>query len=257
MHNPYINTAFKAARSAGKIIVKSLEKLDKIEIIEKNFSDYVTEVDKQSEKEIIAILQKSYPDYAILGEEQGSTGDNDYIWIIDPLDGTHNFIHGYPHFCISIALKYKNKIEHGLVYDPLRQEVFYASRGRGAFLNDKRIRVGTKTKLEGTLIGVAFAPNSHDYLERHLKNIEKIYAFTSGIRKSGSAALDCCYTASGRLDGVVFYNLKPWDLAAGTLIIKEAGGIVCDIDGTENYMESGNVVAGNPKILKTLLQTTI
>ena len=258
MHNnPFLHTALKAARSAGKIIIKSLEKLDQIAITEKHCNDFVTEIDKQSEDEIIAIIKKAYPTHAFIGEESGAIGESEYTWIIDPLDGTHNFIHGLPHFCISIALKHKNKLENGLIYDPLRQEAFGATRGRGAFLNDKRIRVSKKNKLDGSLIGLSFAPNSHDYLRMHLNIMERLYAITTGVRRTGSSALDCCYVASGRLDGLVGINLKEWDIAAGSLIIKEAGGLVCDLDGGEKYLETGNMVAGNPKILKTLLQTTI
>ncbi len=255
-NNPILNTAFKAARSAGKIIMKSLDKLDELKIKKKSFSDYVTEIDQKSEQEIIYILKKAYPDHAFLAEESGKTGENEYQWIIDPIDGTNNFIHGYPHFCISIALKHKNKIENGLIYDPLKQEVFGASRGRGAFLNEKRLRVNERNKLEGALIGLAYRPKDEQTIQTYLKITEKILTLTTGLRKTGSAALDCCYVASGRLDGIIHLNLNEWDLAAGTLIIKEAGGLLSDFTGSEKYLETGYLIAGNPKILKSLLPIT-
>lgn len=252
--NPILNTAFKAARKAGRIIVHALDNLEKISIFEKNHNDFVTEIDKQSEQEIIKIIHKAYPDHAILCEESGRSGDNDYTWIIDPLDGTTNFIHGYPHFSISIAMQYKNKIEYGLVYDPVRQEVFTATRGGGAYCNNKRIRVSKRNSIDSSLIGTAFAQNQDDYVKNYIKILPILLPITAALRRSGSSALDLAYVAAGRLDGIFEFNLSIWDMAAGIVLVKEAGGLVSDFNGGEEYLQKGTIVAGTPKIYKSLLQ---
>jgi myo-inositol-1(or 4)-monophosphatase len=254
--NPLLNLAIKAARSAGSIIIRSLERLDTITITQKTPNDFVTEIDIQAEQEIINILRKSYPDHGFLAEESGVNQPNaDYVWIIDPLDGTTNFIHGIPHFAISIALKYKDKIELGLVYDPTQQELFTALRGESARLNDRRIRISTCNKLEHALLSTGFPPTgSTEDLKSYLKTFESLIPTAAGIRRAGSAALDLAYVAAGRFDGFWEMNLNAWDLAAGSLLVKEAGGLVTDWYGEENYLSNGSVVAGNPKILKALLQ---
>lgn len=251
---PLINIATTAARNASRIIIRSLDRLDTIKISEKHHNDFVTEIDQQSEQEIIATIRKSYPDHAIWGEEGGQSGKSDYTWIIDPIDGTTNFLHGHPHFSISIGIQYKDKIEHGLIYDPLRQELFTATRGGGAFLNDRRIRVGTRKSLTGSLIATGFNSKTIGYLPQYLKILSKLLPEAAGVRRSGSAALDFAYVAAGRVDGFWEFTLSPWDMAAGLLLVKEAGGWVTDFDEKENYFSTGNVIAANQKIHKLLLQ---
>lgn len=253
--DPLINIATKAARNASKIILRSLDNLDNILINEKSTNDFVTEIDKKSEEEIIKVIRQAYPDHAILGEENGLIGSNDYTWIIDPIDGTTNFIHGHPHFSISIGIKYQNQLQHGLIYDPLRQELFTATRGAGAFLNNRRIRVSTRKTLHSSLIGSGYGHSREQNLQDYLKILSALLPPTAGIRRSGSAALDFAYVAAGRIDGLWEFGLSPWDIAAGAVLVKEAGGIISDFAGQENFLETGNVIAGNIKIFKILLQT--
>jgi myo-inositol-1(or 4)-monophosphatase len=254
MMHPLINIAIKAARSASKLIVQALDKLDTISIHEKNHNDFVTEIDKLSELEIINTIHKAYPNHAILSEESGKSGENEYTWIIDPLDGTTNFIHGMPHFSISIAVKFNESLEHGVIFDPLRQEFFIASRGYGAFLNDHRIRVSKRSHLDGALVGTGFGMRDPNNLQLHVKALTALLPRAAGIRRSGSAALDFAYVACGRLDCFWELNLAPWDIAAGALIVKEAGGFVTDINDKNTFLESGNVLAGNPKIHHELVK---
>ena len=235
MH-PLMNIAIKAARSASKIILRATDRLDTIKISEKNHNDFVTEVDQQVEQEIINVIHDSYPDHAIFGEESGKSGKSDYTWIIDPIDGTTNFIHGHPHFCISIGVKFKDIIENGLIYDPLRQELFTATRGSGAFLNERRIRVGQRKQLAGSVISSSFGHKTIKDINAYLKILATILPQAAGTRQSGSAALDFAYAACGRIDGIWNMTLAPWDMAAGSLIVKEAGGMVSDFDGNGNYM---------------------
>ncbi len=256
MKNPLLNIAINAARIAGNTVIRALDRLDKVKVSEKQPNDYVTEIDQLAEREIIAMIRKSYPNHSILGEESGESGgdDTDYTWIIDPIDGTRNFIHGFPHFAISIAIRHKNKIEHGVIYDPVRQELFCASRGKGAQLNDRRIRVSTRKTLEECLLGTGFSRHSPEHLDTHMNIVKAMIPFCGDIRRAGAATLDLAYVACGRLDGFWETGLKIWDIAAGILLIKEAGGLVCDFDGAENYLTDGNVIAGNPKILKLIFK---
>ena len=254
MH-PMLNIAIQAARNAAKIIVRYVDRLDSIEVNEKNRNDFVTQVDHLSEQEIIATLQKSYPSHAFLAEESGKiTGNEDFIWIIDPLDGTTNFIHGFPQFAISIALQQRGKLEVAVVYDPLRQELFTAARGEGAQLNHRKIRVSACKKLSDALIGTGFPFKKSDYFPLYLRTFEAVFPQTAGVRRAGAAALDLAYVAAGRLDGFWEMALKEWDMAAGILLIQEAGGLVGDFQDKDNYLENGNVIAGNPKIYKYLLE---
>jgi len=252
---PILNNAIIAARNASKIILRSIGRLDAHQILEKHRNDYVTEVDKAAEREIIQTLRKSYPDHKIIAEESGiAEGNEDFVWIIDPLDGTTNYIHGVPHFAVSIAFQYKGKIEHGLVYDPIRNELFAASRGEGARLNDRRIRVSQNSKIEQSLVGTGFPYKDPEFIPLYLKMFQALLPEVSGIRRAGSAALDLAYVAAGRFDGFWELGLKPWDMAAGALLIKEAGGLVSDVTGEENFLKTGNIIAGNPRIFKALLQ---
>lgn len=255
MH-PILNIATRAARNAGNIIVRALERLDTVSFSEKEQNDFVSDIDQQAEAEIIAVIRKAYPQHGILAEESGFTEGDDFLWIIDPLDGTTNFLHGFPHFAVSIALQHKGKTEHGLIYDPVRQEFFSASRGGGARVNDRRIRVSQQKTLNGSLLGTGFPFKHLDLLNPYLETFKAISPAAAGIRRAGAAALDLAYVAAARLDGFWEIGLSPWDIAAGALMIQEAGGLVSDFSGRENFLESGNVVAGNPKVFKALLQIT-
>lgn len=255
MRNPLLNIAITAARAAGNVITRSLDRLDKIIITEKKPNDFVTEIDQQAEREIIQIIHKSYPNHSILGEESGEITGDDYEWIIDPLDGTRNFIHGFPHFAVSIAVRQKGKILHGVIYDPIRQELFTASRGKGAQLNERRIRVSKNKQLEECLLGTGFPyRHSKSEIEAYTNSLVSLLPLCGDVRRAGAATLDLAYVACGRLDGFWEVGLKIWDIAAGTLLIKEAGGLVCDFTGGEGYLETGNVITANPKILKLLLK---
>jgi myo-inositol-1(or 4)-monophosphatase len=257
---PMINIALRAARKAGENIVRASDDLDRFEVKAKGVNNFVTEVDMAAEQEIIYHLRKAYPDHAILGEEGGLVGDEhaDYRWVIDPLDGTTNFIRGIPHFAVSIACLYKGKVEHAVVVDPVRREEFTASRGRGAQLNGRRIRVSGLSSLDGALLGtgIPFKDHCDDRLEPYARSIQVLAAQCAGIRRAGAAALDLAYVAAGRLDAFWEIGLSQWDIAAGALLIREAGGLVSDIDGSDNYLQTGNIVAGNPKCFKAVLQAT-
>ena len=255
MRDPILNIAIEAARTAGNIIARAMQRLDTIKISEKRPNDYVTEVDRRVEQEIISIIKKAYPSHGILGDETGHQPGDDYQWIIDPIDGTRNFIHGFPHFAVSIAVSYKNKLEHGVIYDPVLQELFTASRGKGAHLNDHRIRVSTRKQLEDCLLGTGFAYRHQD--KENIvptKMLQAILPSCGDIRRAGAATLDLAYVACGRLDGFWEMGLQLWDIAAGILLIKEAGGIVCDPLGSESYLNTGNVVTANPVIIRQLLK---
>ncbi len=257
MREPIINIAVEAARAAGNIIMRAMKRLDSVKVAEKGPNDFVTEVDQRVEQEIITVIQKAYPTHGILGEEGGELkGEDDYQWIIDPIDGTRNFIHGFPHFAISIAVMHKNKLEHGVIYDPVRQELFTASRGKGAQLNERRIRVSQRKHLEECLLGTGFAyrhiSDDHSVPFRILQGVIPI---CGDIRRAGAATLDLAYVACGRLDGFWELGLHIWDIAAGILLVKEAGGMVCDPSGGEDYLKTGNVVAANPIIMRQFLKT--
>ena len=253
MH-PTLNIAVRAARSAGNVIIRNLDRLDSLAVHTKDRNDFVSEVDQQAEQEIIYILRKAFPDHGILAEESGLREGDDYQWIIDPLDGTTNFLHGFPQFAVSIALRHKGRLEHGVVYDPLRQELFTATRGAGAMLNDRRIRVTKRKSLEGALLGTGFPFKAQQHLETYLDMFRALFPNTAGIRRPGSAALDLAYVASGRLDGFWEIGLNIWDMAAGVLLIQEAGGLSSDFLGGHSYLESGNLVAGNPKVFTDILK---
>jgi len=254
MH-PTLNIAVRAARSAGNVIIRNLGRLDSLAIHTKDRNDFVTEVDQKAEQEIIYTLRKAFPDHGILAEESGLREGDDYQWIIDPLDGTTNFLHGFPQFAVSIALRHKGRLEHGVVYDPLRQELFTASRGAGAMLNDRRIRVTKRKSLDGALLGTGFPFKAQQHLETYLDMFRALFPNTAGIRRPGSAALDLAYVATGRLDGFWEIGLNIWDMAAGVLLIQEAGGLSSDFLGGHSYLENGNLVAGSPKVFTDILKT--
>lgn len=249
MH-PMLNTAIQAARAAGHIILRYANQVDSISVESKSRNDFVTEIDREAEKEIIYKLKRAYPDHSFLGEESGTTGEKDakHQWIIDPLDGTTNYLYGIPHYAISIALKVDDVLDQAVVYDPLKEELFTASRGNGAQLNNHKIRVSARRTMSNALIatGIPFRPE-HD-LEQWLNEIKKVQPETAGIRRAGVASLDLAYVAAGRFDGFWEHDLKAWDIAAGVLLIQEAGGLVSDLQGNNDFWESGNVMAGNPRV---------
>ena len=255
MH-PMLNIAVRAARAGGDFISRYIDRVDSLSITEKSRNDFVSEVDKGAEKAIIDVIRKSYPDHSILAEESGMHKGNEYEWIIDPLDGTTNFLYGFPQFAVSIAVRHKDRIIHGVVYNPLSQELFSASRGDGAQLNGRRIRVTARKSLEGALLGtgIPYRDNQLHFLDAYLEMMKALIPGTAGIRRPGSAALDLAFVAAGRLDGFWELDLNIWDIAAGVLLVEEAGGLVGDMNGGMDFLKSGNVVAGNPKVFKGMLQ---
>ena len=251
---PLLNIAMRAARRAGDIIVKSLSRLDSLKVDTKGRNDFVTDIDRKAEADIIATIRRSYPQHAILAEESGGSGEDEFRWIIDPLDGTTNFLHGFPTFAVSIAVEHRGRLQHAVVYDPMRQEFFTASRGDGAQLEGKKIRVSTQRTLEGALIGTGFPFRADaNYVDEYLSMLKLVMSTAAGIRRPGAASLDLAYVAAGRIDGFWEFGLSPWDTAAGTLIIQEAGGRVGTPSGAE-YALGSNIVAGNPKVYEALLE---
>ena len=253
MH-PMLNIAIRAAHAAGDHIIRYVDRIDGMDIDRKGKSDFVTEVDRQAEAIIIDQIKNTYPDHAILAEESGSHGESDYTWVIDPLDGTTNFLHGFPQYAVSIGILHKGVPDQAVVYDPIKQELFTASKGAGAHLNKRRIRVSRQKHLEAALIGTGFPFGNMDRLEQHLEKFRAICPVTSGIRRAGSASLDLAYVACGRLDGFWEYDLKKWDIAAGVLLVLESGGMIQDLDGTEDYLDSGNVIAAAPQLMDELVR---
>jgi myo-inositol-1(or 4)-monophosphatase len=252
MH-PMLNVAVKAARAAGKIINRAELDIDQVRVGVKGPNDFVTETDQAAEQAIIETLKKAYPDHAILAEESGQSGSSDFEWVIDPIDGTANFIHGLPHYAIAIALRVKGQVQQAVVYNPANNEMFTASKGEGAYLNGKRMRVSKRIKPNEFLVGFAFPSGPAEGSAHVKKKMLALTESTAGIRKSGSAVLDLAYVACGRLDGYLCYGLKPWDLATGVLLVSEAGGLITDPQGENTYFESGDAVAGNPRALQYLL----
>ncbi len=254
MH-PILNVATKAAREAGKIINRASQDVGALKVQTKDYNDFVSEVDRAAEDAIISILQEAYPSHGFFGEESGKTNsDAESIWIIDPLDGTTNFLHNFPCYCVSIALQEKGVLTQAVIYDPVHNDLFTATKGRGAFLNDKRIRVTNRSKLQDSLISTGFPFKDFSYLDTYLEIFKDMAKKTSGLRRPGSAALDLAYVAAGYADGFFEINLSPWDIAAGALLVQEAGGIVGDFEGNESWLRTGNIVAGNPKVFGQMLQ---
>lgn len=252
--NPTVNIAVRAARSAGNIIARHVDRLDRIRVESKGLNDFVSDVDRMAEQEIIQVLRNAYPDHAIMGEETGNHGEAEHVWIVDPLDGTTNFLHGLPHFAVSIALQVKGRLEVGVIYDPMRQELYTAHRGGGATLDGRKLRMRSQKTINGRLIGTGFPFKEPHHMDAYLEMFRSVSRRASDLRRAGSAALDLAYVAAGRLDGYWEIGLKPWDLAAGALLVREAGGVVGDFNGTENFIHNGNVVAGSPKLFHDLLQ---
>jgi myo-inositol-1(or 4)-monophosphatase len=251
---PLLNIGMRAARRAGDLIVRSLSRLDSLKIDSKGRNDFVTDIDRKSEAEIVATIRRAHPDHAVLAEEGGRSGEHEYLWIIDPLDGTTNFLHGFPTFAVSIAVEHRGRLQHAVIYDPMRQEFFTASRGEGAQLEGKRIRVSAQRSLEGALIGTGFPYRmAAEHIDAYLAILKRIMISTAGVRRPGAASLDLAYVAAGRIDGFWEFGLSPWDTAAGTLIIQEAGGRVGTPTGAE-YALGPNVIAGSPKVYEALIE---
>ena len=252
--HPLLNIAVRAARQAGNVIARNIDRFDTFSVSEKGTNDFVTEIDRVAERRIIDTVRRSYPDHAFLAEESGAHGRSDFEWIIDPLDGTTNFVHGFPHLAVSIGVRHRGRLEHAVVFDPLRQELFTASRGSGARLDDRRIRVAGKSGLKGALLGSGFVFRELARLDPYLATLKTLISGSAQIRRGGSAALDLAYVAAGRLDGFWELGLAPWDVAAGALLVQEAGGIVTEPDGGADYVRSGDVAAANPKVLRAMLR---
>lgn len=271
--DPMLNTAIKAAHAAGDIIARSADRIEQLQVENKNKHDFVTEIDRSAEQEIIGILRKAYPDHSFLGEESGEHKPNDaalekakklnpnteavkYEWIIDPLDGTTNFLSGIPHYAVSIALKKDGKLDQAVIYDPMKDDLFHATRGGGAFLNNRRIRVTKRLSLEDAVVatGIPFRSNQNEIMEEYQNTLKVIALGTAGIRRFGSASLDLAYVAAGRYDGYWEYSLEQWDIAAGALIVQEAGGIVGDLKGGTSHLQTGDIVAANPKVFKEMIK---
>jgi myo-inositol-1(or 4)-monophosphatase len=257
MH-PMLTTAVKAARRAGNIINRGARDLDLLTVTAKGPKDFVSEIDHAAEAAIVETLLSAYPDHAVLAEEgtrKGANPDADYVWIIDPLDGTTNFLHGFPQYCVSIALSHRGVVQQGVIYDPVRNDLFTATRGRGAFLNDRRIRVSRRVHLRECLIGTGFPFRDGSYLDTYLEMMKTMITHTAGLRRPGAAALDLAYVAAGFYDGFWEVGLNPWDVAAGSLLVLEAGGLIGDLAGNDNYLHGGQVIAANPKVFAQMVAT--
>jgi myo-inositol-1(or 4)-monophosphatase len=254
--HPMLTAAIKAARRAGSIINRASFDLESVAVTTKRKNDFVTEVDKAAEVAIIETITQSYPTHGILAEESGASGkqDAEYLWIIDPLDGTTNFIHGFPQYSVSIGVQHKGVLTQSVVFDPVRNELFTASRGRGAYVNDKRIRVSQRIGLKEALIGTGFPFREIAYFDEYMAMFRAVTRETAGIRRPGSAALDLAYVAAGRLDGFWEIGLSPWDVAGGALLIQEAGGLITNLHGEQDFLHAGHVVCGSPKVFAPLLQ---
>jgi myo-inositol-1(or 4)-monophosphatase len=251
---PLLNIAVRAARRAGEVIVRSMNRLESLAIATKGRNDFVTEVDRAAEQEIIGTIRRHHPQHAFLAEESGRSGESDTLWIVDPLDGTTNFLHGFPQFAVSIACQIRGRLEHAVVYDPLRQELFTASRGAGAHLDNHRMRVSKARAIDGALIATGFPYRANmRYLDAYLGMLRAVTEQAAGVRRPGAAALDLAYVAAGRVDAFWEIGLSPWDTAAGTLLIQEAGGRIGTLSGAE-YRQEGHVVAGTPKVYAALVE---
>jgi myo-inositol-1(or 4)-monophosphatase len=257
MH-PMLTTAVKAARRAGNIINRAARDLDLLTVTAKGPKDFVSEVDREAERVIVETLHATYPDHAILAEEGTGRDKNlaaEHVWIIDPLDGTTNFLHGFPQYCVSIALAHKGVVTQGVIFDPVRNDLFTATRGRGAFLNDRRIRVSRRQHLRDCLIGTGFPFRDGSFLDTYLQMMRTMITHTAGLRRPGAAALDLAYVAAGSYDGFFEVGLNAWDVAAGSLLVLEAGGLIGDLQGEGDYLHGGQVIAANPKIFSQMVQT--
>ena len=251
MH-PMLHTAVRSVREGGRVILMYFNQLDRLEYSSKGRNDFVSQADIEAERAVLDVLTHAYPEHGVLAEESGLQEGSEYTWVIDPLDGTTNFLHGFPMFAVSVAAMRNGVLEHGVVYDPLRDEMFTASRGEGAQLNGKRLRVSSTRQLTPALLGTGFPFRDLSIMEPWMRSFQSLVPKTAGIRRAGAAALDLAYVAAGRLDGFWEFGLKPWDMAAGALLIREAGGLVSDVSGEQGFIESGNLFAATPHIFEDL-----
>ena len=243
--------AITAARAAGNYIMRNLERADQLKVARKGRNDFVSDVDRGAEAEIVHTIRKAHPDHAVLAEEGGADGESEWLWIIDPLDGTTNFLHGFPHFAVSIAVQHKGKLQHAVIYAPCTQDLYVATRGSGAVLNSRKIRVSKTSALDESLVGTG-VPLRAARLDEYLPQLRAIVEKTAGVRRAGAAALDLAYVASGRLDAFWELGLKPWDMAAGILLVEEAGGVVSELYGAGDPMKTGHIFAGNPRMFEQI-----
>jgi myo-inositol-1(or 4)-monophosphatase len=252
-----LNTAIKAVRRGASVINRASFDIDRVTVTEKGINDFVTDIDQAAEAAVIDVLKKAYPDHAFLAEESGSSAnlhdENENVWILDPLDGTTNFIHGFPQYCVSLALQQRGVITQAVVFDPTRNEMFTATKGAGAYLNDKRIRVTKRDKLIDGLIGTGYLYQNNEQLEDYIEMFRIMTQKSGGLRRPGAAALDLAYVACGRLDGFFERNLKPWDIAGGSLLVTEAGGIMGTFKGDSDYLHKGDIIAGTPKVFSQMV----
>ncbi len=255
MH-PMLNIAVRAARAGGRVLTKYMDRLDGLTVVAKGKNDFVSEVDRMAEAEIVSVLQRSFPEHQFICEESGLVGNDqsEYKWYIDPLDGTKNYLHGYPAFCVSIAVAHKDRLDQAVIYNPVSQELFTGSRGAGATLDGKRLRVSKRPGLDTALLGTGYSNDGTNDYQAYLKTLNFFTTQCSGVRRQGSAALELAYVAAGRLDGYWQYNLKPWDIAAGALIVREAGGLIGDTKGESNWMQSGNTIAASPRVFDQMVR---
>ncbi|MEM7256021.1 MAG: inositol monophosphatase family protein [Pseudomonadota bacterium] len=256
MH-PMLNIAVRSARAGGRVLTRHMDRLDSIKVETKGHKDFVSEVDRLTENEIIQTLTRSYPDHGFICEESGVSGnpDAEFKWYIDPLDGTKNYLHGYPSFCVSIAVAQNNRLEQAVIYNPISQELFTATRGAGATLDGKRLRVAKRSSIDTALLSSSFGHSAPESYRKYRRTLDAFTDSAAGIRKQGSAALDIAFVAAGRLDGYWQFGLKPWDVAAGALLVREAGGLIGDMRGEDSWLETGNVVAASPKIFDPMIRT--
>lgn len=255
MPRPAVNVAVRAARAAGAVILRYLNRVDSLKVEEKARMDFASEVDRLAEAEVTRELRRAFPDHAILAEEGGATGKSEKVWVIDPLDGTHNYLRGFPHFCVSIGFLDHGDPVHGVIYDPLRDELYTASKGDGAFLNDRRIRVSRREQLAGALLCTGFPFRQRQHLDAQLAMTRALLGEAEDIRRTGSAALDLAYVAAGRLDGFFEIGLKPWDMVAGCLLVREAGGQYADFAGQTAIPANGNLIAANHHLVAAISRT--
>ena len=254
MTHPILNVAIEAAHAAGEIMRRQMQRVDSIPFDKKARHDYVSDVDRACEAEIVREIKRFYPQHAFLCEESGASGDDDSVWVIDPLDGTSNYLHGLPHFAVSIAYQFKGRTEHGVVYDPIRNELFTASRGGGSYIDNKRMRVSSRGGLEGAILATAFPFRQREKLQAYGRVFQAVFAKVEDFRRAGTASLDLAWVAAGRMDGYFEVGLKPWDVAAGALLVREAGGVVLDFEGNDGFEQAETLIAAPYKVMTELRQ---
>lgn len=252
MSHPHMNVAIAAAEKAGEIMRRQLQNVHSIPVTRKDRHDFVSEVDHACEAEIVREIKRFFPDHAFLAEESGASGESDYTWIIDPLDGTSNYLHGIPHFAVSISQQFQGRTEHAVVYDPLRDEMFTSTRGSGAYLNKTRVRVSPRLELDGAILATAFPFRERQHMKAYMSMFNRLWEHAEDFRRAGTASLDLAYVAAGRYDGYFEIGIKPWDISAGALLVREAGGVVADFTGNDKVEECSTIIAAPYKIMTAM-----